>query len=249
MSCPVETARACFGGQFHEKVGAVARRARRAEGRRMDQNERLIKTKEQWAKARRGGEEREVFETDPTNRLPPGQQLRSNWPVLDLGYHPEIALADWTLTVTGFIAKPVVWTWADFLAQPQLTLVSDFHCVTSWSTFDNQWEGVSFRQLMAVVKPLSLAKYVLFKSYDDYTTNLPLEACDDEDVLLAHTWHRKPLTQEHGGPVRMIVPKRYAWKGAKWVKEITFSDRDEKGFWEVRGYSNTALPWNNDRYG
>jgi DMSO/TMAO reductase YedYZ molybdopterin-dependent catalytic subunit len=102
---------------------------------------------------------------------------------------------------------------------------------------------------MSVVQPLSLATHVLFKSYDDYTTNLPLEACAEEDVLLVHRCNGKPLSKEHGGPVRMIVPKRYAWKGAKWVKEITFSDRDVKGFWEVRGYSNTAQPWDNDRYG
>jgi DMSO/TMAO reductase YedYZ molybdopterin-dependent catalytic subunit len=120
--------------------------------------------------------------------------------------------------------------------------------VTSWSRFDNEWEGVSFKDIMSVVKPLSLAKFVLFKSYDDYTTNLPLEACDDDDVLLAYKWNGQPLAKEHGGPVRVIVPKRYAWKGAKWIKEITFSDKDEKGFWEVRGYSNSALPWKNDRY-
>ena len=146
------------------------------------------------------------------------------------------------------MANPVTWGWEDLLAQPQLKSVSDFHCVTTWSTFDNEWEGVSFRRIMEIVRPLSLAQFVLFKSYDDYTTNLPLEACVDGDVLLAHTWNGKPLTIEHGGPVRFIVPKRYAWKGAKWVKEIFFSDRDQKGYWEVRGYSNSALPWENDRY-
>jgi DMSO/TMAO reductase YedYZ molybdopterin-dependent catalytic subunit len=114
--------------------------------------------------------------------------------------------------------------------------------VTSWSRFDNEWEGVSFKHILSVVKPLSSAKFVLFKSFDDYTTNLPLEACDDRDVLLTYKWNGKPLTKDHGGPVRVIVPKRYAWKGAKWVKEISFSDRDEKGFWEVRGYSNSAFP-------
>jgi DMSO/TMAO reductase YedYZ molybdopterin-dependent catalytic subunit len=215
----------------------------------MDHNDRLIKSKEAWAKAKRGGEEREVFETDPSNRLPPGQHLRANWPVLDLGYHPEIALTDWKLTIGGFVANPVAWTWQDFLAQPQVQTISDFHCVTSWSTFDNRWGGVSFRHVMEVVRPLSLAKYVLFKAFDDYTTNVPLEACDDEDVLLAYTWNGHPLTKEHGGPVRMIIPKRYGWKGAKWIKEITFSDHDVKGFWEVRGYSNSARPWENDRYG
>src|SRR5919201_947423 len=129
----------------------------------MDQNERLIKTKQDWAKARRGGEEREVFETDPSDRIPPGQQVRSGWPVLDLGHRPEIALPDWRLTVKGFVANPITWTWDDFLAQPQMTSVSDFHCVTSWSTLDNQWTGVRFTHLIQVVRLLSLAKYVLFK--------------------------------------------------------------------------------------
>jgi DMSO/TMAO reductase YedYZ molybdopterin-dependent catalytic subunit len=147
------------------------------------------------------------------------------------------------------VSQPVRWAWQDFLSQPQFRDTSDFHCVTSWSRFDNEWEGVSFKHLISLVKPLSLARFVLFSSYDDYTTNLPLEACDDDDVLLACKWNGVSLTKEHGGPVRIIVPKRYAWKGAKWVKTITFSDRDEKGFWEVRGYSNTALPWENDRYG
>jgi DMSO/TMAO reductase YedYZ molybdopterin-dependent catalytic subunit len=168
--------------------------------------------------------------------------------VLDLGFKPDIPLSEWTLTIGGFVTTPVTWSWEHFLAQPQFKDRSDFHCVTSWSRYDNDWEGVSFKQLMSVVKPLSLAKFVLFKSYDDYTTNLPIEVCDDADVLLTYKWNGKPLTKEHGGPVRVIVPKRYAWKGAKWVKEITFSDKDEKGFWEVRGYSNTALPWKNDRY-
>lgn len=215
----------------------------------MEWNERKIQSKENWAKHKRGLGGREVEEDAPDqDRLPPGQHLVNNWPVLDLGHHPEIKPEDWRLTVGGFVADPLAWTWQDFLAQPQVKSVSDFHCVTTWSTYDNEWEGVSFKHLISVVKPLSLAKFVLFKSYDDYTTNLPLEACDDDDVFLVHRWNRKPLPKEHGGPVRMIVPKRYAWKGAKWVKEITFSDRDDKGFWEVRGYSNTALPWDNDRY-
>jgi DMSO/TMAO reductase YedYZ molybdopterin-dependent catalytic subunit len=208
-------------------------------------NERMIKTKEAWARAKRG---QDVHEAERPDRLPPGQLLRTNWPVLDLGYKPEIALSDWRLAVTGFVANPLTWTWEDFLAQPSFHSVSDFHCVTTWSTYDNEWEGVSFKRLIELVRPLSMAKFLLFTAYDDYTTNLPLEACDDEDVLLACRWNGQPLTREHGGPVRVIVPKRYAWKGAKWVKEIMFSDQDQKGFWEVRGYSNSALPWENDRY-
>ncbi|MEK6533417.1 MAG: molybdopterin-dependent oxidoreductase [Nitrospirota bacterium] len=214
----------------------------------MDDDSRLTQSKEQWANARRGGEEREVF-YEGDDRLPPGQHLVETFPVLDLGFKPEIPLPDWTLTIGGFVTTPVTWTWEQFLQQPHIQDRSDFHCVTSWSRYNNDWEGVSFRQIISVVKPLSLAKFVLFKSYDDYTTNLPIEVCDDADVLLTYKWNEKPLTKEHGGPVRVIVPKRYAWKGAKWIKEITFSDKDEKGFWEVRGYSNTALPWKNDRYG
>lgn len=195
----------------------------------MDERSRLTKTKEQWAKARRGGEEREVF-YEGDDRLPPGQHLVETFPVLDLGHKPEIALSDWTLTIGGFVAETVTWNWEQFLAQPPFKDVSDFHCVTSWSRFDNEWEGVSFRHVIAVVKPLSLAKFVLFTSYDEYTTNLPLDACADDDVLLASRWNGQPLSKEHGGPVRVIVPKRYAWKGAKWIKQITFSDKAKRLF-------------------
>lgn len=214
----------------------------------MDPPSRLTKTKEQWARARRGGEEREVF-SEGDERLPPGQHLVENWPVLDLGFKPEIALSEWSLTIGGSVANLVTWTWDQLLAQPQVVDVSDFHCVTSWSRYDNEWPGVRFKHLIETVTPLPCARFVLFKSYDDYTTNLPLEACDDEDVIIAHAWNGKPLTRDHGGPVRIIVPKRYAWKGAKWIKEITFADKDVKGFWEIRGYSNGAFPWENDRFG
>jgi DMSO/TMAO reductase YedYZ molybdopterin-dependent catalytic subunit len=214
-------------------------------------NERLIQKKEAWAQAKRGLTEEGVppDTRKRAGRLPPGQHITQGWPVLDLGVHPTISLADWTLTIGGAVAQPMVWTWEDFLKQPHCASVSDFHCVTTWSTFDNQWEGVRFRHLMSIVRPLPEARFVLFSSYDGYTTNLPLEACNDEDVLLTCKWNGEPLPKEHGGPMRMIVPNRYAWKGAKWVKEIIFAERDKPGFWEVRGYSNTALPWEEDRYG
>ena len=216
-----------------------------------EMNDRLIHKKEAWAQAKRGLTEEGVppDTRKREGRLPPGQHITQGWPVLDLGVHPTISFADWTLTIGGTVAQPVVWTWEDFLQQPQLASVSDFHCVTTWSTFGNQWEGVSFQHLMSIVQPQPEARFVLFSSYDGYTTNLPLEACADEDVLLTCKWNGEPLPTEHGGPVRMIVPKRYAWKGAKWVKAITFVERDKPGFWEVRGYSNTALPWEEDRYG
>ena len=123
----------------------------------MDESSRLTKTKEQWAKARRGGEEREVF-YEGDDRLPPGQHVVETFPVLDLGHKPEIALAEWTITIGGFVANPVTWTWEQFLAQPPFKDVSDFHCVTSWSRFDNEWEGVSFKHILSVVRPVSLGQ-------------------------------------------------------------------------------------------
>lgn len=217
----------------------------------MEPNERLIAKKEAWAEAKRGMSEEGVPPDLRTrhNRLPPGQHPTKGWPVLDLGVHPTIVLTDWTLAIGGLVEQTVLWSWPQFLAQPHVRSTSDFHCVTTWSTFDNRWEGVSFQHILSVVRPLPQVRFVLFSSYDGYTTNLPLEACAEEDVLLTYTWNDQPLPQEHGGPVRVIVPKRYAWKGAKWVKAITFAEHDTPGFWEIRGYSNTALPWDEDRYG
>lgn len=217
----------------------------------MEPNERLIAKKEAWAEAKRGLTEEGVPPDLRTrhNRLPPGQHLTKGWPVLDLGVHPTIPRTDWTLAIGGLVEQKVLWSWPQFLEQPHVRSTSDFHCVTTWSTFDNRWEGVSFRHILSVVRPLPQVRFVLFSSYDGYTTNLPLEACAEEDVLLTYTWNDQPLPKEHGGPVRVIVPKRYAWKGAKWVKAITFAEHDTPGFWEIRGYSNTALPWEEDRYG
>ena len=216
----------------------------------MEPNERLIAKKEEWARAKRGLLEDGVAQDQRAraDRLPPGQHKVNGWPILDLGVHPDLPLEQWTLTVSGLVEHPFTWTWEQFLAQPQVELVTDFHCVTTWSTFDNAWKGVLFRHIMQMAKPRPEAKFVSFTSYDNYSTNLPLEACADEDVLLIQRWNGKPLPKEHGGPVRMHVPKRYAWKGAKWVKEISFLEQDKPGYWEVRGYSNTALPWNEDRY-
>lgn len=214
-------------------------------------NEKLIAKKVEWAQAKRGLSLEEGVIQDHRargSRLPPGQHLTKGWPVLDLGIHPTISPADWRLSVQGEVDQPFVWTWDDFLAQPQIQDVSDFHCVTTWSTFDNTWQGIGFRHIMQMAKLRPTVRFVSFTAYDNYSTNLPLEACDDDDVLLVHTWNGQPLPKEHGGPARMIVPKRYAWKGAKWIKEIVFLNDDRKGYWEVRGYSNSALPWDEDRY-
>ncbi len=183
------------------------------------------------------------------DRLPPGQHLVNDFPVLDLGIQPDIPLEQWELKIHGEVESPLTLNWAQFLALPQFKDVSDFHCVTTWSQFDMAWEGVAFFTIAGLVKPKPAATHVIFKSYDGYTTNNPLEVCLDDDVLIAHRWNGQSLTKEHGGPARMVIPKRYAWKGAKWVREIVLLDHDVLGFWELRGYSNTADPRKEDRFG
>ena len=187
--------------------------------------------------------------------LPVGQHEVKNWPVLDLGEQPDVSLVSWKLEVGGLVANPFSLTWDQFLALPQIDDVSDFHCVTTWSRYDNHWRGVRFSTIAELAVPQDVVKHVLCTGYDfmpgsfiPYTTNLPLARAVDADVLLVHTWEGQPLPREHGGPVRMITPKLYAWKGTKWIRKIEFLAEDQKGFWEVRGYSNSAEPWFNDRY-
>jgi len=196
----------------------------------------------------------------PANRhgmpqLPVGQHEVKNWPVLDLGELPRVDLKDWKLEVTGRCENPFTLSWDEFMQLPQVEDVSDFHCVTTWSRYNNHWKGVRFSTIAERAVPTSDAKYVLCTGYDfmpgsyiPYTTNLPLARAVEDDVLLVHTWEGAPLPREHGGPCRMITPKLYAWKGAKWIRKIEFLAGDQKGFWEVRGYSNSAEPWFNDRY-
>jgi DMSO/TMAO reductase YedYZ molybdopterin-dependent catalytic subunit len=182
-------------------------------------------------------------------KLPPGQHQTTKWPVLDLGtvFEP-VTPTTWSLLIDGAVEAPTTLDWQSFLALPQYEDVSDFHCVTTWSLMDVQWKGVQFSTLAALARPLSKAGFVLLHASDGYTTNLPLEEALKDDVLLVHTYNGQPLPQEHGGPVRMITPQLYAWKGAKWIKRIEFLQHDKPGFWERRGYSNTAHPWRDDRY-
>jgi DMSO/TMAO reductase YedYZ molybdopterin-dependent catalytic subunit len=207
--------------------------------------ESYIAAKERWARKMAGKETPAVRSSD---RLPPGQRQVGNFPVLDLGVRPDIPLDKWQLKIHGRVENPVTLNWEQFQALPQFVDVSDFHCVTTWSQFDMKWEGVAFFTIADLVRPLPEASHVFFKSYDGYSTNNPLEVCMDDDVLIANRWNGKPLSREHGGPARVIIPKRYAWKGAKFIREITFLDRDIRGFWEIRGYSNTADPWSEDRF-
>ena len=208
-------------------------------------NEDYVARKERWAR-KQAGKTRPA--ANSLDRLPPGQRIVTNFPVLDLGVRPDIKLDQWELKIHGKVENPVTLNWQQFLALPQFKDVSDFHCVTTWSQFDMEWEGVAFFTIAELVKPKAEASHVFFKSYDGYSTNNTLDACMDDDVLIAHKWNGQPITADHGGPARVILPKRYAWKGAKFIREITFLDRDILGFWEIRGYSNTADPFTEDRF-
>ncbi len=206
----------------------------------------LTKTKSRWAELGK-------FLTGMTSRpedsrLPPGQHLVKNWPVLDLGQTPNIAREVWRLDITGAVEDPASWSWQNFMAQPQTAKQSDIHCVTSWSRYDNHWDGVTTHDLMESVKPRAEATHVLLTSNDGYTTNLPLSDFSSPEALLAHSWEGQPLTLDHGGPVRLVVPHLYFWKSAKWIRKIEFATRDHPGFWEVRGYHNHADPWLEERY-
>ena len=209
--------------------------------------DKLVATKQAWARA---GRLLTGKVGDPEHdRLPPGQRLVQNWPVLDLGVQPSIATADWRLVVDGLVANPIDWSWDDLLAQPQFDDVSDIHCVTQWSRYDNRWQGVSTRRLLDIVRPTAAAAHLVIHGYDGYTTNVTLDQFSDEDCLIAHHHDGAPLTREHGGPVRLVIPRYYLWKSAKWLKRIEFVGADQPGFWETRGYHNVADPWLEQRYG
>ncbi len=208
--------------------------------------QKLVETKQKWA-----SEGRLLTGTTAdadTQRLPPGQREVKNWPVLDLGVQPHVPVETWALKVDGMVENPITWSFADFSAQPQARRLSDIHCVTAWSRFDNTWDGVSTQHLLSIVKPKPEAKYVVQHSYDGYTTNVPIAAFADEDTLLAWKWENQPITREHGGPVRLILPKLYLWKSAKWLKRLEFINRDRPGYWEERGYHALGDPWLEQRY-
>ena len=210
-------------------------------------NPRYVLAKERWAQKQKASGVT-ARATPSAERLPPGQKLTTGFPVLDLGAKPEIPLGEWSLSLNGLVSEPRTFSWEAFNALPQVEDVSDFHCGTTWSKFDCRWGGVAFTTLYEAAKPAKEAKFVYFTSYDGYSTNVPLEACLDDDVLIATRFDGEPVSLDHGGPARVIIPKLYAWKGAKFVKTLTFLAEDKLGFWEVRGYSNTADPWTEDRY-
>jgi DMSO/TMAO reductase YedYZ molybdopterin-dependent catalytic subunit len=189
-------------------------------------------------------------DTQRENRIPPGQSRTVKWPVLDAFGPPRVTAADWRLSILGLVNNPVDFDWEQFNALPRVSVFSDFHCVTRWSRLDNLWEGVSTRHLMELaggVKPE--AKFVLAYGYDGgWTTNLPLDEFLAEDALVCTHHDGEPLSIEHGGPVRLVIPRLYAWKSAKWLAGIELMADDKAGFWERNGYHMNGDPWTEERF-
>jgi DMSO/TMAO reductase YedYZ molybdopterin-dependent catalytic subunit len=210
------------------------------------EDSKLTRSKREWAEKKRFLTGR-IARSDG-ERLPPGQHVVSNWPVLDLGNRPDVPRETWTLTIDGLVANPVTLDWAGLMALPQTSCTSDIHCVTSWSRYDNKWDGVTTRDLLDLVRPLPEATAVTLHGADRYDTNLRLEDFAAEEALVAHQWSGAPLTRDHGGPVRLIVPHLYFWKSAKWLNRIEFRAIEEPGFWEVNGYHMRGDPWTEQRY-
>ena len=194
--------------------------------------------------------ERRVQEAgyDPA-RLPPGQYLTEKWPVLHAGTVPQTDLATWDLRVFGALESPITLSWEEFTALPAREIRTDIHCVTRWSRFDTSFKGVHWSELARLVSPKPSARYVLAHAEQDYTANVPLKALEADDALLAYEADGAPLTPEHGWPLRLVVPSRYFWKSAKWLRGIELLDHDQPGFWERLGYHNDADFWTEERYG
>jgi DMSO/TMAO reductase YedYZ molybdopterin-dependent catalytic subunit len=193
----------------------------------------------------RGFRGRRRVDADPT-RIPPGQYVTPDFPVLSAGPTPHTPLAEWTFEIRGAVDKPVSWTWEELLALPSETPTFDIHCVTKWSKLDTSWRGVSLDTLLDGVD--TSAEYVLAFCDGGYTTNLPLEDVTGGKAWIAYEYEGAPLEPEHGGPARLLVPHLYFWKSAKWVRGLELRDHDEPGFWETYGYHNYGDPWKEQRY-
>ena len=181
-------------------------------------------------------------------RIPPGNHLVKSWPVLHFSSVPPFDEANWDFKVSGLCENPFTLSYEELKELPRFKVTADMHCVTTWSTLENEWEGVSFRTIAEMTKPLPEAKWVTAQCEQGYTSNLSLEAMMDDDVLIAWGHNGEDLTPEHGYPLRLVVPKRYAWKSAKWLRGFEFLPHNVRGFWEVRGYHTHADPWAEERY-
>lgn len=182
-----------------------------------------------------------------SGRLPPGQALTDRWPVLSMTPAPRFHPDTWRFRVSGLVQQQLEFTWDEFLELPRTHVQSDIHCVTRWSKFDNLWEGVSFRTVADLVRPLEAARYVRFRCMVPYSSNVPLDICLSDDVLFAYNHDGAPLPPEHGGPLRLVVPELYFWKSAKWVNRVEFIEKDQLGTWEKLGYHNGGDPWKEQR--
>jgi len=181
-------------------------------------------------------------------RLPPGQKEGKRVPLRHIRSVPKFYPKTWRLKVYGEVKNPATFSFEDLKAKPSVASVSDFHCVEGWSVLNNKWEGIPFRTIVEIVKPKENAKYVAFECDDGYTTSLPLPDLLEDKVLLAYKLNDKPLPQERGGPLRLVVPQKYAYKSAMWLRKIKFTSKQELGYWEAKGYSNTADPWKEERH-
>lgn len=190
-------------------------------------------------------------DTRRENRIPPGQSRTRKWPVLDASGPPRIDMTKWRFQIVGLVGKEISFSYEEFLALPRVKVFSDFHCVTRWSRLGNVWEGVPTRKLAELAGGIQPeAKYVLAYGYDHgFTTNIPLDHFLAEDALVALTHDGEPITEEHGGPARLIIPQLYAWKSAKWIAGLEFIEKDKAGFWERNGYHMNGDPWEEERFG
>jgi DMSO/TMAO reductase YedYZ molybdopterin-dependent catalytic subunit len=189
-----------------------------------------------------------LYEEFGDERLPPGQRRTEGFPVLSKGSVPRVDRDEWEFSVTGAVDEELCFDWEAFTSLPAESQLQDFHCVTGWSKFDCAFRGVSFPELAERAGVHDDACHVVFHALDDYTTDLPLEDCMRREVLFAWDYDGEPLPPDHGGPLRVVMPHKYAYKGAKWVCGVEFLTEPERGFWEKRGYSVTADPWAEDRY-
>jgi DMSO/TMAO reductase YedYZ molybdopterin-dependent catalytic subunit len=181
-------------------------------------------------------------------RLPPGQYLTDKWPVLHAGGVPEVDLATWDFRVFGTVETPIRLNWEQLRALPTREVTIDIHCVTRWSRFDTRFRGVHWSELVKLVHPKPTARYVVAHAEQGFTSNIPLEAIEAGDALVAWEADGKPLTPDHGWPLRLVIPSRYFWKSAKWLRGLELLDHDEPGFWERYGYNNNADYWEEERY-
>ena len=197
---------------------------------------------------RKLGKRLNISQDHEDREVPDGQFVTEKFPVLTFGQKPNIDLATWQFRVFGLVEEEFTLSWEQFMNLEKVAIDAEFHCVTQWSKLENTWEGVLFTEVMKLIKPRPEAKYVMAHCYGGYSTNVALDVLIDDDVLFAYNHDGEPLSADHGGPLRLVIPKRYGWKSAKWVNGLEFMEQDAPGFWEVRGYHMNGDPWKEERF-